>query len=139
MDDSSVFEKHVFKEMAYYHPYVADRIEKYSFNVPLGELTLKLDDGSTMLYDFFHQSMRRLPSDSTKMTEEECKREFGLKLQKMIYAKGMTQKKLSEISGITEASISMYIKGRAMPTFYTLDKIAKALKCSVDDLRYVDF
>lgn len=139
MDDSSVFEKHVFKEMTYYHPYIADRIEKYSFNVSLGELTLKLDDGSTMLYDFFHQSMRRLPSDSTKMTEEECKREFGLKLQKMLHSRGMSQAELSEKTGISQPVISNYVRGKVSPSFYATDKIAKALKCSVDDLRYVDF
>jgi transcriptional regulator with XRE-family HTH domain len=49
---------------------------------------------------------------------------------------GISQCELSERTGITQPSISDYMNGKKLPSFYTVDKIAKALGCSVDAFRY---
>lgn len=48
--------------------------------------------------------------------------------------KGWTQKKLANAVGITETSISRYMKGDRIPNAYILSKIAQVLECSVNDL-----
>ena len=49
----------------------------------------------------------------------------------------MTQTDLANATGIPQQQISKYIRGYRVPTFYNLDKIARALDCTIDELRYV--
>ena len=48
----------------------------------------------------------------------------------------MDQKDLSKKTGISETMISRYMNGLSNPGFFVVDKIARALDCSMDDLRY---
>jgi DNA-binding Xre family transcriptional regulator len=100
------------------------------------ELVVELEDGSQVSYNDIDKTIRRLPQDPDNLTEEECRREFGARLQMMLYRKGMSQRRLSDLTGILPVSISRYISGSSTPSFYTVDKIAKALNCSVDEFRY---
>ena len=100
------------------------------------ELIIRMNNGDKFLYDDLDRSIRQLPKDSLNMTEEECKREFGMRLYKVMERKGVTQKELSELTGIPYPMINRYLRGVNEPSFYKVDKIAKALGCSIDDLRY---
>lgn len=101
-------------------------------------MLVKLNDGRSLLYDALEHTTRLLPRDSHAMTEEECRREFRSRLRKWMRRKGMSQLELSERTGISQVVISRYASGKSMPGFYAIDKIAKALDCSVDDFRYFD-
>lgn len=59
---------------------------------------------------------------------------FGERLKLMLEGKKMSQRKLAEVSGLTEAAVSRYIKGDRVPSAMTLKAIAEALECSVSDL-----
>ena len=48
--------------------------------------------------------------------------------------KGLTQKKLGELCGMSEVMIRQYELGYRKPKFETLEKIAKALDCEVSDI-----
>lgn len=48
----------------------------------------------------------------------------------------LTQKKLAEMSGLTEAGISRYIAGERLPRIDILLRIATALHCTLDYLLY---
>lgn len=116
-------------------PCFADRAVEYREKGPF-ELVVKLDDGHVISYYDNEQGIRRLPSDDSRLTEEECREEFGIRLYRLMYDKGVTQSELSEMTGITQSNISNYITGRKTPSFYTVDKIARALDCSIEELRY---
>ena len=116
-------------------PCFADRAVEYREKGPF-ELVVKLDDGHVISYYDTEQGIRRLPSDDSCLTEEECREEFGIRLYRLMYDKGVTQSELSEMTGITQSNISNYITGRKTPSFYTVDKIARALDCSIEELRY---
>ena len=49
-------------------------------------------------------------------------------------AKGMTQRKLSFLSGVHRVSIARYETGKVSPNIRALEKLAGALGVSVDDL-----
>ena len=49
-------------------------------------------------------------------------------------AAGMSQEQLAEASGVTRASISRYENGERRPNVWTAIKIARALRCTVEDL-----
>lgn len=122
-----------------YFPSVAAMIDSYHYREDFFEVVAKLNDGSTVVFDHLDKTIRNLPKDSNAMSEEECRRELGLSLRKLMFIKGIAQKDLSETTGISEHMISNYIRGKSTPSFYTIDKIAKALGCSTDALRYIDF
>lgn len=101
-----------------------------------GEIVVKLRDGTTMLYDDYDRTIRNLPESPDSMNEIQCKLEFGKRLNRKMFSRGLTQAMLSEKTGIPQAQLSSYITGRVSPSFYKADKIAKALGCSMDELRY---
>lgn len=100
------------------------------------DVYLKMKDSSIVLYDDFDRSFRTLPADKNDMTEEQCKLEFAYRLYRIMQRKHITQQELANRTGITQQQISSYITGKRLPSFYNIDKIAKALDCSVDELRY---
>lgn len=61
-------------------------------------------------------------------------RSITYRIKEMLDEKNITQKQLSEITGITESAISHYIKGDRIPRGANLVKIAKALGTTTDDL-----
>lgn len=50
---------------------------------------------------------------------------------------GMTQKQLSELLGVSRASVAMWETGKSMPRADMLPLIAAFLGCTIDDL-YAD-
>ena len=56
------------------------------------------------------------------------------RIKELLEQKGITQRKLSELTGITESAISHYIKGDRIPRGMSLVKIAQALGTTADDL-----
>ena len=61
------------------------------------------------------------------------------RIKELLEEKSITQKKLSELTGLTESSISHYIKGDRVPRGMNLAKIADALGTTADDLLGCDF
>lgn len=59
---------------------------------------------------------------------------FGKRLEYMIQKRKLSQRQFSEMSGITEQSISRYIKGTRIPRVSELIKIADTLDTSIDYL-----
>lgn len=125
----------MFESFKAFFPSLAESTVEY-YNHSRSELVAKLDDGRAFLYDNTNNSIRKLPRDSNNMSEEEYRIEFSMRLKKIMYRKGWTQDDLSEATGITQAMISRYISRKATPSFYNVDKIAKALGCSTDEFRY---
>ena len=127
----------VFKNMQAYYPLLSDKMVSCK-KVSLYELIVKTSDGEAILYDDSSRSIRKLPKDSNNMTEQEVGIEFRQRLRRLMIIKGVSQLELSELTGIPQSTISKYLTGRFLPGFYNMDKIAKALKCSIDEFRYLD-
>ena len=60
--------------------------------------------------------------------------DFGRLLFQLLRERGMTQKDLADITGLTQSAVSHYIKGDRMPRGDSLFRIAEALHISVDEL-----
>ena len=118
-------------------PRVAQDVYKYDRTIYANELLVTLRDGSKIIYNDYENTVRNLPADSSNMSEEQFKREFGYRVKRIMFEKGVTQDDLSEKTGIAQETLSRYICGKNVPSFYKIDKIAKALDCSVDEFRYI--
>lgn len=92
-------------------------------------------------YDYFYNLTNNvlipIPKSDQDLDKESFKRIFGVLLRRALEHSGLTQEELSEKTGIQQARISDYLYGKHFPSFYQIDKMAKAMNCSVDDLRYV--
>ena len=54
------------------------------------------------------------------------------KVHELMKKKGVNQKQLSKLSGITESSISRYLKGEIVPRMDVIVNVAKALQVETD-------
>lgn len=127
---------HIIRNFELYFPTVAERAievrrDKYR------TLFVRTNDGDVYIYDDVERYIRMLPARDD-MTENNFKREFSIRLRHVMFVKGITQTELSERTGISQAAISQYLTGKSMPGFYKLDRIARALDCNIDDLRYTE-
>ena len=68
------------------------------------------------------------------ISEDEFRRKVGMIIKQMLTDKGMTQKELSLITGISIVSINRYIKGKATMSTYNANKIENAFGCRLSDL-----
>ena len=126
-----------FNNFKLYFPLVSELVTSFK-QTGLFDLTIKLNDGTSVIYDDTEHTMRNLPRDCNNMTEDECRREFGLRLRKLMHVKNISQSELSEKTGISNVTISNYLNFKATPSFYNADRIAKAIGCSIEELRYID-
>lgn len=126
----------IYENLKLYWPFIQDLAISYE-EVSDYEIMATLSDGRIVLYDDFDHSLRNLPKNSESITDEEFKQEFSSRLRRVMYRKGITQIDLSEMTGISQPRISSYVSGKTFPSFYSIDRIAKALKCSTDDFRYI--
>lgn len=67
-------------------------------------------------------------------TKEATKQEFGRRLYKLMLGKGWTQSDLARKSGMGKDSISTYIRGRSFPEPVGLQKLARALGTTAEEL-----
>ena len=129
-------EEQILAGLEAYFPSVRKHMVEYRF-VGDFELIAKMPDGHFMLFDSLTNSIRHIPAEyENGMTEEEARREFGIRLRRMLERKGITQRDLSIKTGISPVLLSNYIVGKRSPSYYNLLKIVKELNCSLDDFRF---
>lgn len=101
------------------------------------EITVKLSDGSRLIYDDISKT-RRMLRDIYKRplerTEKEWKQDFSRRLKQMIRMRSTTQIELSARTGISAPTIHLYVSGKSVPSLYNASKLADALNCSINDL-----
>lgn len=102
------------------------------------DILITLNDGNKVLYDDFDKTYRMLQFDICDLSEESYGIEFGKRLSNIMYRKGITQYDLACLTGISQASISGYINGKRIPNSYIRNKIILAVRCSADEIRYLD-
>ena len=59
-------------------------------------------------------------------------KEIGTRLQKLLYEKNMSQRELSEIIGVTDTTVSRYVRGERVPKADVAARIAQALGTTTD-------
>lgn len=129
---------HIIEKMKIQHSWLVERMVDFRIDTfhPY-EAIITLSNGAVWLYDCVEDSVRKLPPSEQTMSKEETASEFGKRLKKLMWKKGMTQTDLSYATGIAQAILSGYVNGKHEPGLYALDRIAKALDCSVDEFRYI--
>ena len=97
----------------------------------LFELEIHNKDGSIDIYNDMNHSLG--PKIDTS-TDSGWRKEFARRLRKKMAMKGITQVRLSELTGISQQLLSLYTQGKSLPSAQKVSALAKALGCSVNDL-----
>lgn len=109
------------------------------------ELTVKVDTGEMLIYEFMGDRIYPLHSGLISSTlemrrstnEMEWRQNFSINLKKRMYKRGISIDKLSYMTGISRVSLSKYLNGKTTPNSYTLEQLAYALECSISELTMV--
>ena len=131
-------DNYILRNFEWNHKEYADRaveVKEYIWD----DLIAMLDNGRVVIYDSVYDKCRELPANPDDMTEEEWRREFGIRLRRRMCSMGVNQMGLSELADISQVMVSKYTRGDAVPGAYNLNKIAKVLDCHMDDFVYAGF
>lgn len=74
------------------------------------------------------------PTDVKLAPKHLTKQEFGKRLYNLMLRKGWHQSELARQSGLPRDSISVYIRGRSLPTAVSLKALASALDITPEEL-----
>lgn len=106
------------------------------------EITIKIRGDKKYAYDLLSRQAYLIHDsddiDSGDISEEEWRKLFARNLNRKMRNVAMTQDRLSELTGISQVTISKYINGKTIPNSRNLIKMAKALKCSIHELVNMD-
>lgn len=126
----------MLKLLELYYPFIFnDMVDWY----PSGqmEITVRVKNGDKYTFNQIEKSYQRIYSvdgEIEDLEEMEFRRRFAQRLMRKLINVGMTQDQLAEYSGISKVMISKYLTCKATPSYYNVDRIARALRCSVSEL-----
>lgn len=100
------------------------------------EIIAILNNGARLIYNQMSGSIRFIKDDEHELSEDEWTKSFSVTLKQKVSTKGLTQKDLSDATGISKVSISKYMSGKSIPSYYNMIKIAQVLDCSVSEFGY---
>jgi transcriptional regulator with XRE-family HTH domain len=69
-----------------------------------------------------------------KSQKDVSKQQFAERLKRLMHAKGWHQSELARQAGIARDSVSVYIRGRALPKEENAQALARALNVSLEEL-----
>lgn len=128
-------DKNLNRNFKFRFPFYAEKAVS-SKEIDSFTLLVTLENGSRILYDDLEGTMEHI---SENPTDAQWKRSFGRRLYRRIISQGLTQKELSEKSGLSIITISQYVNGRTTPSFQNVFRLAKVLGCTVNDLVPYDY
>ena len=97
------------------------------------EIVLELNDGRRVTYDWLTKKCYYINNDDVT-DEESWRNNFAERLANKMRKKCYTQERLSDETGISRVTINKYVNAKAIPSVYNLEKIIKALNCSMHEL-----
>ena len=110
-----------------------DKVEDIR-KVDMDEILVIYKDGTRWLYNERGNCFRGLPLDPENMTDEEVVFEFMQRFRSVRRSRAYSLTDLSEMTGISLATLSRYDNGETTPTVVNLRKLAKVLRCDLEDL-----
>lgn len=117
------------------YPMVADKLVDW---YPSGqnEITVKTKDDDKVIFNFITGDIRSIDSKITmdNVSEERWRIEFASRLNQKMAMTGISRWQLSRMTDIPEVTLSRYMNGRSTPSMFKGILIARALRCSIEEL-----
>ena len=126
-----------------YLPYVDSRATKNDLEevrwVSDYEIYFKFKNGRRVIFDTVANGSIGFYPEGYELSDEEWKSSFKFRLYRFMKQRGITQEQLAEQVGTSQTMIYRYINGHCVPGLVMASKIARALKCSIEDLLYKEY
>ena len=119
------------------YPHVARKLVDW-YPIGRNEIVIKIESGDRFVYRYIGSSLSKIDDtdiDGEELDESAWRNKFSERLCKKMREVGVERWRLSQLTGISEVSISRYMNGKATPSAFNLERIAIALKCSSSELR----
>ena len=127
----------IIKEFEFYFPEYSYRVVHW-YPVGYDEVMMILDDGRMLIYDAFYNKIKFTNEEEIEKPyseESEWRKAFGKRLERRMILSGYHNIiLLSEATGISRVTLGKYLNGQATPSGYNMERLARALKCSVTEL-----
>lgn len=121
----------MLKNFRLYFPLIAEDMVDAKI-VEDQKILCTLKDGHAVYFDNLYKSIHNV-RPTKEYTDAEWQKEVGLRIWRKMDLAHMTQTELAAKTGLSNATISNYLHGVVAPSYRAMHKIAKTLKCSMDD------
>ena len=120
----------IYANFEYYFEPFADHAKLW---YPSGRCSIivELDDGRCI--EYFDLS-KRVIIRKEYLSESEWRKEFAINLKCKMWDACVDQKRLAELSDISQVSISNYLNRKSTPSGWSMDRLARALGCNAWEL-----
>ena len=126
---------HLYERFKMFFPCYADEVVYWYPEGPNQILCVMRDRGK-VIYDDNTQSAFCMQYRDDIDNEETYARDFGNRLSNRMNDRGISQGMLSKMTGISTRMLSNYMHGKSMPGQYNIILIARALRCTPNELLY---
>lgn len=115
------------------NPYYRDKVVLWAGQ---GKHTIRIrvSNGDTLEYNGSSDNLRIIHEPKAKTNDGDVRKNFAYNLLGRMAAAGHTQQTLSEDTGISQPTISNYIKALSTPSLTAALRIAEVLGCNLNDL-----
>ena len=115
------------------NPYYRDKVVGWD---AYGKHTIRIrvNNGDLLEFNGSSDSLRIVTEPKAKTNDGDVRRNFAYNLLGRMAAAGHTQQTLSYDTGISQPTISNYIKALSTPSLTAALRIAEVLGCSLNDL-----
>ena len=126
----------LFTQVCYSNPFIKENNIDYAVDLNEYDLLIVYRSGETIIFDTFDNTYRIIPYANRRLTDDEELLELSIRLLQRMRRMYIDQEELARRTGVTRSMISRYINRKSIPNYITLCRLAEALDCSLDDLRY---
>ena len=110
---------------------------------PVGkrEIVVYYDDGIRCRYDSVNKTVYSIhprTNDDEFINDDIYAKRFAWKLRSVVDSSGLSREEICERAEVSNAALSGYMNGKTMPTVLKVRKLARVLRCPVEDLLNVD-
>ena len=115
------------------YPHIADIMTDW-YPGGRNEIVVQTSKSERFSYNYVGDKIVKLDDREELRDETEWREKFAERLCYKMMLAGIEQWKLSQLTGISEVSLSKYMNGRTTPSGYNIERIARALNCSASEL-----
>ncbi len=126
----------LFTQVLYNNPNLNMNDIDYGLDLNPYDLLIQFRDGRVIIFDTFDNTYRYIPYANRPLTDEEEILEFSIRLKQQMRRSYIDQDELSRRTGISRNTINKYLNKKSIPNYVSLCRIADAVNCTLNDLRY---
>lgn len=140
MEENKAMYRYLYDEFEMYYKHSGLEVVDWE---PIGKnlIVVTYDNGIRAYYDGFSQTTHTVhPRKDPRefISDDIYIRRFAWRLSSAFAASSLSRDEISERTGISKASLSGYLNGKSMPSVINAYKLARVLRCPVEDLIGVD-